>query len=57
MTWWRKRTSERDALRRTLTGIQVKTEMQVALNEMRSAFDRMEVALTLMPDEEDTNGE
>lgn len=44
MTWWQKRTSERDVLKRTLMGVVVKTELELALAEMRRAFDMMEAS-------------
>lgn len=54
MTWWRKRSSERDALRRALVGISLKTQFEVAVHDMRRALDLMEKAVTQLPDEEAT---
>jgi hypothetical protein len=51
MTWWRKRTTERDALRRALAGVTVRTEMEVAISEMRRAFDKLEAAVARIPEE------
>ena len=56
MTWWRKRTSERDALQRALVGISLKTQLEVAVHDMRRALDLMEKTVTEMPDEEATAG-
>jgi len=52
MTWWRKRTTEREALRQTLTNIQVKTQLEIALRDMRRAFESMEVAVAQIPEED-----
>jgi hypothetical protein len=51
VTWWKKRTSERDVLRRTLVGITVKTELEVAVADMRRALDNLEMAVTRIPEE------
>lgn len=51
MTWWKKRTSERDVLRRTLVGITVKTELELAIHEMRRAFDNLEMTVARIPEE------
>jgi hypothetical protein len=51
MTWWKKRTSERDVLRRTLVGITVKTELELAVAEMRRAFDNLEATVAKIPEE------
>lgn len=40
--WWRKRTSEREALNRALLGVTVRTELEIAVAEMRRAFDELE---------------
>lgn len=52
MTWWKKRTSQRDALRRTLVGITVKTELEVAIHEMRRAFEKLETTVAKIPEED-----
>lgn len=54
VTWWKKRDTERDALNRALTGVQIKTELELALHEMRRGFEKLELAVAkLPPDEED----
>jgi hypothetical protein len=55
VTWWRKRTTERDALRRALTGIKVRTEIESAVSEMRRAFEKLEMALAIVPGEDITS--
>lgn len=53
MTWWRKRTTERDALQRALVNISVKTQLESALIDMRRALDTMEKNVSLIAEEDD----
>lgn len=51
MTWWRKRTSEREAVHRAVVGIAIRTQLEAALHDMQRAFDRMQETIAQLPEE------